>query len=562
MASRTRSTFAGISASPTMIGAVTTLIVIVAVFLAYNANNGLPFVPVYRVSVEVPNAARLSNNNEIRIGGTRVGVVESIEAVRPDDSTSSALAATDGPPPGTADGVVARLNLKLDESAARLPKNSIFHVRYQSAFGIKYLEIIRGEGEAAPEGFTFNGLDDGQVGGDTERATLCYLPGDPKFSTTPAGRNGCFEPQTEFDQIADTFDTKTREAARTNLTDFGQAFTGRGTSLNDAINSLEPLFEGLRPVTRVLIQRDTQLRRFFPELADAARIIAPVAAQQADLFTKGAIAFAAISADPQALQDTISESVLTLETGISVLPRQTPFLRDLATLGRVLRPGVTDLRATLPVLNRAIDVGTPTLAKLAPTNKRLERVLREVNQLVSQPTTRTALQRLGETFDSAKPLVKWLVPAQTVCNLFDYWTTFLPNGLSDRDQVGYTFRQSLTAFPPGVDAPEDGLSAAQSNGLTAKSSGGVFEPFSVPILNAHPYAPTGQKNADCQWGQSGYELGALRVPGQAANNPANGVSDLPGSVGPTTLFYNDDRQREFVDTRNPNRAPETWKGIK
>jgi ABC-type transporter Mla subunit MlaD len=555
---RGRSPLGTLAASPTMVGAVTTLIVIVAVFLAYNANNGLPFVPVYRVSVEIPDAARLTNNNEVRIGGHRVGVVESIDAIQAPEGTQTAQASGDNAGAGETGGVVAKLNLKLDKSIEPIPKDSVFRVRYRSSFGLKYLEIVRGTGEPAPEGFTFDGIDDPSVPGKT----TCLLPDNPNFAKDASAQNGCFEPQTEFDQIADTFDTKTREAARTNLTDFGQAFTGRGTSLNDAINSLEPLFEGLRPVTRVLIQRDTQLRRFFPELADAARIIAPVAAQQADLFTKGAIAFAAISADPQALQDTISESVLTLETGISVLPRQTPFLRDLATLGRVLRPGVTDLRATLPVLNRAIDVGTPTLAKLAPTNKRLERVLREVNQLVSQPTTRTALQRLGETFDSAKPLVKWLVPAQTVCNLFDYWTTFLPNGLSDRDQVGYTFRQSLTAFPPGVDAPEDGLSAAQSNGLTAKSSGGVFEPFSVPILNAHPYAPTGQKNADCQWGQSGYELGALRVPGQAANNPANGVSDLPGSVGPTTLFYNDDRQREFVDTRNPNRAPETWKGIK
>jgi phospholipid/cholesterol/gamma-HCH transport system substrate-binding protein len=555
---RGRSPLGTLAASPTMVGAVTTLIVIVAVFLAYNANNGLPFVPVYRVSVEIPDAARLTNNNEVRIGGHRVGVVESIDAIQAPEGTQTAQASGDNAGAGETGGVVAKLNLKLDKSVEPIPKDSVFRVRYRSSFGLKYLEIVRGTGEPAPEGFTFDGIDDPSVPGKT----TCLLPDNPNFAKDASAQNGCFEPQTEFDQIADTFDTKTREAARTNLTDFGQAFTGRGTSLNDAINSLEPLFEGLRPVTRVLIQRDTQLRRFFPELADAARIIAPVAAQQADLFTKGAIAFAAISADPQALQDTISESVLTLETGISVLPRQTPFLRDLATLGRVLRPGVTDLRATLPVLNRAIDVGTPTLAKLAPTNKRLERVLREVNQLVSQPTTRTALQRLGETFDSAKPLVKWVVPAQTVCNLFDYWTTFLPNGLSDRDQVGYTFRQSLTAFPPGVDAPEDGLSAAQSNGLTAKSSGGVFEPFSVPILNAHPYAPTGQKNADCQWGQSGYELGALRVPGQAANNPADGVSDLPGSVGPTTLFYNDDRQREFVDTRNPNRAPETWKGIK
>ena len=79
MTGRTR--VQSLAASPTMVGAITTLIVIVAVFLAYNANNGLPFVPVYRVSAEMCNAARLAPNNEVRIGGNRVGVVESIETI-------------------------------------------------------------------------------------------------------------------------------------------------------------------------------------------------------------------------------------------------------------------------------------------------------------------------------------------------------------------------------------------------------------------------------------------------------------------------------------------------
>ena len=48
---------ASLAASPTMVGAITTLIVIVAVFLAYNASNGLPFVPVYRVSSAAERAA-------------------------------------------------------------------------------------------------------------------------------------------------------------------------------------------------------------------------------------------------------------------------------------------------------------------------------------------------------------------------------------------------------------------------------------------------------------------------------------------------------------------------
>ena len=45
-----------LSSSPTMVGALTVMIVILAVFLAYNANNGLPFVPSYRISVDLPDA--------------------------------------------------------------------------------------------------------------------------------------------------------------------------------------------------------------------------------------------------------------------------------------------------------------------------------------------------------------------------------------------------------------------------------------------------------------------------------------------------------------------------
>ena len=43
---------ASIAANPVLIGAATTLVVVVAVFLAYNANNGLPFVPTYALKAE------------------------------------------------------------------------------------------------------------------------------------------------------------------------------------------------------------------------------------------------------------------------------------------------------------------------------------------------------------------------------------------------------------------------------------------------------------------------------------------------------------------------------
>ena len=73
---------AGIAGNPVLIGAATVLVVLVAVFLAYNANQGLPFVPTYSLKAEVPSAAALVRGNEVRIGGSRVGTVDSITAKR------------------------------------------------------------------------------------------------------------------------------------------------------------------------------------------------------------------------------------------------------------------------------------------------------------------------------------------------------------------------------------------------------------------------------------------------------------------------------------------------
>ena len=165
-----------------MVGAVTVLTAIVAVFLAYNANSGLPFVPVYRVSVDIPNAARLSANNEVRIGGVRVGVVESLEPVAARRGRRCSR-----PPAAELPPVAARLNLKLDKTVQPLPEDSIFRVRYRSAFGLKYLEVVRGAGSAVPEGHVFDGTDDGaECDLPTEGGQ--FAPGSRTRAATAASR--------------------------------------------------------------------------------------------------------------------------------------------------------------------------------------------------------------------------------------------------------------------------------------------------------------------------------------------------------------------------------------
>src|ERR687890_892176 len=219
----------GIAGNPVLIGAATVLVVIVAVFLSYNANQGLPFVPTYALKAQTPSAANLVRGNEVRIGGTRVGSVDKIEVERQDDGTS-----------------IAVLGLKLEESVAPLPKDSTVLIRPRSALGLKYVELTRGKS------------DEGFQDGDTI----------PLSSATPA--------PVEFDEFVNMFDEDTRGASQTNLRGFGDALAGRGQSINQAIGALRPLLRDIIPVARMLSDPDTGLKRTIQALGRTAALVAPV----------------------------------------------------------------------------------------------------------------------------------------------------------------------------------------------------------------------------------------------------------------------------------------------
>ena len=104
---------ASIVASPVLVGAVTTLIVIVSVFLAYNANTGLPFVPTYNLKAELPSGANLVPGNEVRIGGFRVGIIDKL-----DTTTKSGV--VNGKPKVRS---IAIVRMKIDKSAQPLSRD-------------------------------------------------------------------------------------------------------------------------------------------------------------------------------------------------------------------------------------------------------------------------------------------------------------------------------------------------------------------------------------------------------------------------------------------------------
>ena len=449
----------GIAANPVLIGAATVLVVIVAVFLAYNANQGLPFVPTYQLSVAAPSAANLVRGNEVRIGGTRVGVVDRIESRRRADGTS-----------------FARLTLKLDRVVDPLPVDSRIIVRPRSALGLKYVQIDRGSSR--------RGFEDG--------ATI------PLSASSPE--------QVEFDEFLNMFDDPTRRAMQRNLLGFGTGLAGRGEALNQALGSFRPLLRDVVPVAENLSAPETGLRGFVQGLAAAAAEVAPVAETQADLFGNLESTFRALAAVTPDIQASITEGRPALDAGIRSLPAQRPFLRNATAFFAELRPGARALRGAAPDLSRALQVGTPALRRSVDLNRRLEPVFTSLQAFAEDPQTTRGIRRLTETARTLRPTLDYVTPAQTRCN---YLALIVRNGssiLSDGDSKGTWQRFSVLGTPLGPNN-EGGPSSAPADG-----------PEEANHLHTNPYPNTaapGQPR-ECEAGNEPYLRGKTvigNVPG-------------------------------------------------
>ena len=455
---------ASIAANPVLIGAATTLVIVVAVFLAYNANSGLPFVPTYSLKADVPSAAQLVKGNEVRLGGARVGVVDEI--------TPRQL------PNGR---VVARLSLKLETTVKPLPIDSKLLIRPRSALGLKYVEITRG---TSAKGFA----DGGKVG---------------LGNATPQ--------PVEFDEVLSTFDDATRKAIRSNTLEFGDALAGRGQDLNVAIESLNPLLVNLQPVARNLADPRTKLARLVQALGTTAAEVAPVAETQATLLGNLDTTFAGLARVTKPIQDTITGGPPALDAAIRGLPQQRPFLRNTEALFGELRPGVRSLRSAAPILADALEIGTPVLRRSVAFNQRLKPTFEALQRFAEDPLVSLGVNDLTNTAKILAPTVAHLTPAQTVCNYVTLWFRNIASLLSQGDANGTGQRFIIIATPQGKNN-EGGFASAPANG-----------PEQANYLHANPYpnASAPGETQECEAANEDYLAGRQvigNVPGNQGQN--------------------------------------------
>jgi len=477
---------AGLAASPTLVGAVTVMIVIVTVFLAYNANTGLPFVPTYRISAQVPNASLLVVGNEVRVGGIRVGLVEDIEPVQAEDGS-----------------VTANLDLKLDADLDPLPTDSTVIVRARSALGLKYLEILRGSS------------DEGYEQGGTIPLTA-YGAVDPDVP-------GELEQPVEIDEVLSTFDEPTRIAIRENLVEFGNALAGRGPDLNSALGRLPRVLEFLEPVMTNLNSSETDFAGFISASAAAAAEVAPVAETQARLFVSLDTTFTAFAnvARPF-IQETISETPPTFEVGTRTLPTIRPFLTHSATLFDELQPGVDTLARTSPVIADSLEVGTPVLRDSEILNRELGPTAESLLAFNNDGSVRAGIDRLRQTADILGPAISFIAPAQTVCNYASLLTRNAASVFAGGTSQGTWQRFIVFQAPDGPNS-EGGVAAAAANGGE--------DPRNFLHINPYPNTAAPGQPRECEAGNEDFITGQPVI-GNVPGNQGTVTDDQPGSDEP------------------------------
>jgi virulence factor Mce-like protein len=410
-----RGTWSATLNHPIVIGTITILVVAIAVYLSYIAENGLPFVPTYNVKVDVANADELVKNADVRVGGARVGQVLSIT---PEPATKA------WPHP------FARLRLALNRNLAPLGPDSHYRVRLASVLGGKYLEIIPGPRRSG-------GLPDG--------GTLT-LNANPQRSHEL--------PFVDLDTAFATFGPKTRQGLRGWFHGLSDTLAGRGGQLNDAIYSLDRLLPPLEDVMRILATPGNRFSQFVSGLASTTGALAAVAPTFTALLADSATTFAAL--DRSALGQMLEQLPPTETVTTTVLGNSLPVLSEADLIAQELKPGASLLPLASTRLADVVTSATPVFGRIGPVAAGLQSTSAAVDALARDPASTQTFKALGSndlaTFGSSAflglgAILRTVAPAQFACNVAGLWSRNFASALTEGDSSGSWLRVSPLLDP-------------------------------------------------------------------------------------------------------------------
>lgn len=444
-----------LASNPLLIGAVTTLLVVVAVYLSYNANSGLPFVPTYDLKAQLPNANGLIKGNDVRIGGTRVGTVANIVPHQEANGRS-----------------IAVVEMKLEKGVQPLPADTQTTVLSRSSVGLKYLELIKGSSSSA--------LKSG--------------------STIPLSR---FQEPVNIDEFFNMFNKQTRQASQENLVNGGNGFAGRGKNINEVIHVLRPLTANAIPVLHNLAAPKTGFGELWRALDRPAEQTANVADANARFYTDLDIFFSAWASVAHSLELAIEGGPPSLEQATSSFKHQKRFYENSIEFMHLLRPTAVALRQAAPAFANAVGAGVTNLRAATALNTRLESFLGKLREFSNDPVVQVALEVLTRTAQLGNTVVAGLAPEQVNCNYVTLTFRNIASLLSQGVGVGTAARANPLIAPSGPNS-EAAPAAAPASGPSPEAVFG--ETYNDNFLHYNPYpnvAGPGQPDI-CEAGNEEY----------------------------------------------------------
>lgn len=472
----------GVADNPVLVGTGAILVILVMVLLSYNASSGLPFVPTYNITADLPSGAALVKANDVRIGGARVGTVTSITPETTEDNE-----------------YYAQVALKLDKNIGPIPVDSTIEVRPKSTIGLKYVELTLGDSdETIPNG--------GHM---------------PISQATTA---------VEFEDLLNTFDERVREGNKRSLQEFGNAFAGRGVDLNVAFGELPELFAHLEPVARIVADPKTDLAGFIRVIARVATDYAASGEAGSEVWFNAERTFAAFAAASQGIQDSLEESPSTLAVLTENFPAQRRYFRQLTDTVERFQPGAPYLPTVAANFASITRNGPSAFNKLYRTAPAFDQTLTKLGAFAADAQVRLGLNALKNFVVTINEPLTYITPAQTRCNYFGLFARNLASAVSSRDEgVGMLRFGAVGGWPnippdtsaesgPGSTLPNSAQKEYHQDG---KLVGNVWN-----YLNSNPYPSTGN-NQICG---AGNEVTKGKTVGEGFFMPAGTHTSEPGGI--------------------------------
>jgi phospholipid/cholesterol/gamma-HCH transport system substrate-binding protein len=371
------------------LAAVIALVLVVALsawLLLFRDGGGTEYTLMFE------NAGQLVPDNDVQVGGRRVGSVKSIE-LTPDNQ--------------------AAIKVSVEEPYAPLREGTTATIRLTSLSGIanRYIALT-----PAPD--SAKELADG--------ATLTTA------STTPV---------VDLDQLFDTLDEKTRGDLQDVVKGFATQFRDKGGEAGEATKYFNPLLSTSRRLVGEVTEDEDSLTRF---IVDSSRLVTALAEKRdelADLVGNTNATARAIGQENVALARALGLLPTTLRRANTTFVNLRATLDDLDVLVAESKPATKDLAPFLRELRPLVAASRPTIRDL----RTLIRRNGPDNDLVEATRKMPALQRVATpAFDHGREALVKLQPVlefiRPYAPEFVGWLRDFGQGASNYDANGHYAR--------------------------------------------------------------------------------------------------------------------------